>query len=465
MAIATEFVLDFAGIAALFRAGARQAEKTEQTILVSFSQLVPEADPLAFFAERQHAGVTAFFWERPSEDFAMAGVGTACKISGKGSQRFEQVQTKWRNLLENVIIKGADEYGVGPLLMGGFSFDPTRPATQLWHSFGDNSLVLPRLQLTRKAGAVYLTVNALLDSESDPETLARQVVHLYRQPAAFSKRSTSNPLKLKDVMPARDWQKLVGEAVERIRQGEFEKVVLAREVKAIAEKPFEAGLILENLRRNFPDATVFAVARENRVFVGATPERLVQLQNGEARTMALAGTIRRGATPAEDKQLGEELLISPKNRVEHAVVVDIIYEALRQSGVEVARPGLPGLLRLKNVQHLYTPLGGSWREPGTILRLVEALHPTPALGGYPRKTSLGFIREKEGLDRGWYGAPLGWLDYRGEGEFVVAIRSALLEGAVATLFAGCGIVADSEPESEYNESCVKLKAMLSALQG
>jgi isochorismate synthase len=324
--------------------------------------------------------------------------------------------------------------------------------------------VLPRLQLTRKASGAYLTVNLVVNSEHNPEVLARQIVHLYREPVTLSFETGTNPLRLQDVFPAEEWKALVGEAVSEIKQGAFEKVVLAREVRAIAQNDFEAGAILNRLRRNFPDATVFAVAREGRAFVGATPERLVRLQGGEVRTAALAGTIARGATPEEDKQLGQELLRSAKNQGEHAVVVDIIHAALLKVCVELYKEVPPRLLKLRNLQHLYTPITGRLRERSTILKLVEVLHPTPALGGYPKDETLRFIRANEGLDRGWYGAPLGWLDSRGEGEFVVAIRSALLDGATATLFAGCGIVAESEPESEYNESCVKLRAMLSALE-
>ncbi|NWJ96956.1 MAG: isochorismate synthase [Chloroflexi bacterium] len=465
MAIATDFIIDYSKIAFLFAAGVRQAKRTGRTTLVSYSQPLPEVDPLAFFAERQQTGVNTFYWEHPSDKFAMAGAGTAFLITGEGEQRFEATQEEWRKLLEEAITGGVDAWGVGPVLMGGFSFDPDRPTTELWRGYGESLLVLPRLLLTRKADHCFLTVNALLNPDSDATTLARQVALLYHQPPKYSFNATSNSLSLKDVRPAEEWKALVSQAVQRICEGDFEKVVLAREVRAFAQTAFQAGTILDRLRQNFPDATVFAIAREGRAFVGATPERLVQLQHGEVRTVALAGSIARGSTPEEDTRLGNELLHSDKNQGEHALVIDLIQEALKKvcSTLYIGEP--PSLLKLRNVQHLYTPIIGRLREHSTILKLVEVLHPTPALGGYPRNEALQFIRENEGLDRGWYGAPVGWLDRRGEGEFVVAIRSALLDGGSATLFAGCGIVADSEPDSEYQESCVKLRAMLSALEG
>lgn len=466
MAIATEITIDATKIAPLFEEGVRRATATGQAIMVSYTQAMPEADPLYFFAERQKAGVNAFYWEHPADNFAIAGSGSAYVVSGEGEQRFEQAEAAWHNLLDDAVIGGTvqEERGTGPILMGGFAFDPMRPSTELWEGFGDGRLVLPRLQLTRTAQGTFLTINALMETGDDADVLARQAAHFYREPAALSFENTSNSLQLKDIRPAEEWKAVVAEAVRQMHKGDFQKVVLAREVRVVAQNPFEAGAVLEQLRRNFPDATVFAVAREGRAFVGATPERLVQLRDGQVRTAGLAGTIGRGATPEEDERLGQELLHSEKNQAEHAIVVDIIYAALKKICVSLYLGEPPRLLKLRNLQHLYTPIVGRLRERSTILKLVEALHPTPALGGYPRVEALEFIREHEGLDRGWYGAPLGWVDRRGEGEFVVAIRSALLDEQGATLFAGCGIVADSTPDNEYKESCVKLRAMLSALE-
>ncbi len=179
--------------------------------------------------------------------------------------------------------------------------------------------------------------------------------------------------------------------------------------------------------------------------------------------MALAGSIRRGVTDQEDHALGQQLLASAKDSGEHAVVVRVLAEGLRAVCADVQTPPAPQLLRLHNVQHLHTPITARVRTGRSVLDLVERLHPTPAVGGYPREAALRLIRDREGLDRGWYAGPLGWVDARGEGEFAVALRSALLRGSEATLFAGCGIVADSQPESEYAESALKMRPLLAAL--
>lgn len=180
--------------------------------------------------------------------------------------------------------------------------------------------------------------------------------------------------------------------------------------------------------------------------------------------MALAGSAPRGSTPEEDRRLGEGLQVSAKERIEHAIVVDALRAALADIAPRVVVSSVPELLKLQNVQHLRTRLAVELTHPRTVLELVERLHPTPAVGGLPRDAALGWIAEREGLDRGWYGGPVGWVNRRGEGEFAVAIRSALLRGEEALLFAGCGIVADSDPDQEYAESWLKLQPMLSALR-
>jgi isochorismate synthase len=179
--------------------------------------------------------------------------------------------------------------------------------------------------------------------------------------------------------------------------------------------------------------------------------------------MALAGTGPRGATPEEDCALGQRLLADPKERTEHAVVVDAVREGLAEVSTRVVTEAEPRLHKLANVQHLVTPIRAQVQPGRGVLDLVERLHPTPAVGGYPRKRALEVIRQVEELDRGWYAAPLGWVDAQGQGEFVVGLRSALLRGDAATLFAGCGIVADSDPATELAEAGWKLRPILSAL--
>jgi isochorismate synthase len=260
----------------------------------------------------------------------------------------------------------------------------------------------------------------------------------------------------------------VANMVEKISHGAFEKVVLAREINVILDGSpgvIDISTTLQRLRESYPTASVFAMQRGERFFVGATPERLVQARNGQIYTMALAGSARRGETAEEDVQIGSELLQSGKNNNEHAIVVAMMREALKKHCTHVHISAAPQLLKLKNVQHLKTSITGELIAGRCMLDIMEDLHPTPAVGGFPRYAALEAIRNAEKLDRGWYAGPLGWIGASGHGEFAVALRSGLIDGREARLFAGCGIVADSEPQAEFAESCLKFQVMLRALGG
>ena len=253
--------------------------------------------------------------------------------------------------------------------------------------------------------------------------------------------------------------------VDEIRHGHLglQKVVLARALETHQPKNIDAVAALRQLAQAYPSTTVFAVAHGGATFLGATPERLIALHHGTASTMALAGSTDRGATLAEDQALSEKLLHDPKERAEHAVVVAALREGLAQVCWRIIADAQPRVQKLPNLQHLLTRIRGQVTPGHSVLDLVERLHPTPAMGGYPRQPALELIRANEGLDRGWYAGPIGWINRDGEGEFVVGIRSALVNGSSATLFAGCGIVADSNPAAEYAESDWKLRPMLAAL--
>jgi isochorismate synthase len=275
-------------------------------------------------------------------------------------------------------------------------------------------------------------------------------------------------LSTHEIQPASEWLEMVASAVDAIQRGAFEKVVLARDIQVeLHDSPgaFDISTTLQRLRESYPTAYVFAVQRGERFFVGATPERLVQAQDGQIQTMALAGSARRGETGEEDARIGMELLQSEKNNSEHAIVVAMVREALKNHCTHVHVSSVPQLLKLKNVQHLKTLILGELIPGRCILDILADLHPTPAVGGFPRHAALEAIRSTEKLDRGWYAAPLGWIGASGHGEFAVALRSGLIDGSKARLFAGCGIVADSDPQTEFAESCLKLQVMLGALGG
>lgn len=460
------------------RHGVREAQRSGRTTVVSVSAPAPELDVVTLFERGQSVTADRYLWAQPDEDFALVGLGIARAIDVVEATRFRQAADAWRHLMLGAIHEGPRTAGpgVGPILLGGFSFDTRRGDSRLWQGYPPGHLVLPRLLFTRARGESWVTYNTVVSAASDPDAEAARLAalnHLLFEPDDLPWQADQKPQRLgaprpasiteHELRPADEWQADVANAVRAIRRGELEKVVLARAVQLQSEQPFSPASALRHLMSHYPDCYLFAVARGQSCFLGATPEQLVRLREREVKAMSLAGSIGRGQTREEDERLGRALLASAKDRDEHAVVVRAMVEALGGVCSRLQVSETPELLKLGNIQHLCTPLTGQLSDSHTLLDLVERLHPTPAVGGRPRNAALQLIRECEKLDRGWYAGAVGWLDQEGEGEFCVAIRSALLHANEATLFAGCGIVTDSDPEREYAESRLKLRPMLDAL--
>jgi menaquinone-specific isochorismate synthase len=260
------------------------------------------------------------------------------------------------------------------------------------------------------------------------------------------------------------YEDAVRRALERISRGEIEKVVIARAKDVRAPAPLHPLRMLNGLRQRFPDCSAFSVANgRGQSFIGASPERLLRVEDGVALTEALAGSAGRGASASEDAALGASLLASEKDLREQRIVLDSIVASLAPLGLDLRYGGGPVLRRLSNVQHLHTAVEAELPEGVTLLDMLGRLHPTPAVGGAPGEAATPLIAGLEGFSRGLYGGALGWIDAKGAGEFIVGLRSALVDGACARMYAGAGIVAGSSPEGEFEETELKFRAMQDAL--
>ncbi|MGF7088216.1 menaquinone-specific isochorismate synthase [Kroppenstedtia sanguinis] len=451
--------------------GAARARREQRPVLVSQTRWVDNLEPLSFFASATRFRGTRNFWSDPDRGLTLVGVGVAWKLETYAREgSYLKTEQEWDHLLKGAIrVPAETPTGTGPLLLGGFSFDPLAEKTPLWEGFFDASFILPQFLLTVTGGKCWLTVNVLLrpgeDVEQRGKILTEEERALLETAADFQfSPPAQTSFDVLEVEPDR-WKKTVATAAREIREGALEKVVLARPLQLESETSFSPEAGLYRLLARQAHGFLFAVERGDACLLSASPERLVKSEGERFYSTCLAGTIRRGKDPEEDRKLGEELLADPKNGGEHAVVVHMIREAFQEGCFQVRVPDSPTLYQAQDVQHLFTPVEGTPLPETTLLSMVARLHPTPALGGYPQKEAVARIREIEGMDRGWYSAPVGWLDDRGNGEFACAIRSGLLRGREASLFAGCGIVGDSEPDSEYEETNLKFKPMLSALGG
>jgi isochorismate synthase len=470
MIIDTVITIQEHRLRSLLADGLRQSQQTGQPVLVSMVLRVPQTDSLAFFERGARLSDERVFWASPGAECVIAGVDSAWTLTTHGSNRFAEASAAWHDLCANALLEDPfGAVGAGPLLIGGFSFDPLRPATGLWEGFPDGLLMLPRYVLTNSDGMTLLTLNTVLRPNSSLAGATEAALRVYDlfdgEPLVVSPAPAGQIRRAEDLPAATEWQAIVRDVEQNLRRGELGKVVLARQYHVQGRSLFDPAQVIGRLRIDYSDCFLFAVARGDRCFLGASPERLVRLRHENVRATCLAGSIARGTTPELDRQLGEELLASAKDRAEHEFVVRAICDELIEVCGGRVTTGPLSLMKLRNIQHLFTPIVGRVARGRGILDLVERLHPTPAMGGTPREPALAMIRRFEGLDRGWYASPVGWMDAHGEGEFTVAIRSALLHGTAASLFAGCGIVAGSDPEREYAESCLKLRPMLSVLGG
>jgi len=419
------------------------------------------------------AGHEVLLIERPMPDaVSVAGIGTAYEIVGapdgvvledasgaivdreagnNGVQAAARMWRRWREMLR-AQDAGPLPPGAGPIAIGGFAYRTDRDPSGPWSGFPSLLLRVPALAVARVRGRTFIT-----SSTPDAEQLLDVEPSTARAPLA----------RTLEVTPVRNpvaWAAAIDSAAARLRAGEATKVVLAREVIARGDGVMPAGMVARSLRSAYPSCFTYLITgADGTAFAGASPELLIRRIGSHAHAQPMAGSVARGATEAEDERLAQQLRSSRKDAAEHDVVSRFVVEALRPFSRSVAaRP--PEVVRFTNIQHLATSVDAELTSPATdALDLAAALHPTPAVGGWPREAADGIIDDLESMERGWYAGGVGWTDGNGDGEFAVALRCGLLWEDGARLYAGVGVMPDSDPARELEETDLKFKALLSAL--
>jgi menaquinone-specific isochorismate synthase len=385
----------------------------------------------------------ALSWVRRGEGLVGRGEAARLEVSGPGA--LAEAAAWWTEYTAGLDVDDAlDVPGSGPVLFASIAFDPAA---------GTSVFIVPEVTVGRRDGVAWVTTVGDVDLGDlpDPQPDDGPAPRLRYADGALDPAS---------------WCAAVATAVTRIGAGELAKVVLARDLLVSADAPLDPRRLLRRLAARFPDCWTFAVDG----LLGATPELLLRRTGRELSARVLAGTAPRGAG-AEDERLAAALIGSAKDRAEHALAVDSLIRALEPYCSTLEAPAEPDLLTLANVRHLATDVRGVQRRSGShghagLLELVDAVHPTAAVCGTPTEDAAAVISELEGMDRGRYAGPVGWLDARGDGEFGLALRCAELVGDDgARLFAGCGIVAGSDPAAELAETQSKFDAFQAALEG
>ena len=441
---------------------------TKDTQIVSLAYQIPGVDLLACLQKFSHPNILHFYWENRSKQEAVAGWGVSRKNYTGANSRFVAAQDFIQECFQQIIRAGENNLAIGkPSVFCSFTFFDNPEKSE---PFESGTLFLPRFQIVKKNKNCCFIVNYPLakgESKSDFVNHAQQKLNninwtdLERlDPEAES--SLLSPERDRTQDPSY-FKSVITSALNSIAVDEFSKIVIAHATDIQSKVPFEIIKSLGNLRELHPDCYIFATSNgKGHNFIGASPERLISVQNRQLVTDALAGSAPRGASNTEDLHLANLLLKNRKEKREHKAVSDFTIERLRSIGLKPQQLPLQ-LLKLSNIQHLWTPIYAHLPSDIDPLEIVALLHPTPAVAGVSTEIACEKIRRYEKFPRSLYAAPLGWVDYEGNCEFIVGIRSALINGDRARLYAGAGIVSGSNPDKEFDEVQLKLQSLLKAL--
>ncbi len=429
---------------------------------------IPAIDPLAVLSHIAPPGQQCYL-DSPSQQQEIAAWGAVLECCFSGPGRFQEAHRcveAWKRQIYRLL----PTHPLGPFFFFSFAFFEVSGSGS--GGFAPATVLLPRWQVVRQQQQSWVIANVEIGPEVALESLSRE---LCRQVNQITLLRETRPLTPGEIEPRQSLLQLTPEAALRFKQGvdralqaidqtDLQKQVVAHALDIVSPLPWQRDSSLQRLRARHPDCYTFAFSQGPQAhFIGASPERLLSLRQGKLVADALAGSAPRGSSRLADLKLGQRLLDSPKEQTEHRLVVDFIVAQLKALGLRPRHRPHPTLLRLSHIQHLHTPIYANLPKQVSPLQLVEALHPTPAVAGVPTATACGQIQRTEPSDRGLYAAPFGWVDYQGNSEFIVGIRSALLQGCRARLYAGAGIVKGSDPDQELAEIQLKLQTLAEVL--
>ena len=447
-----------------------RANKLKKSILFSYTFRFEIRDLLPILTHPTDKNTIRIYWEQPSKGFAFAGLGSVIEFYDKENIQSNKVYKKIKQTM-NEAVSISENSLIGPKVVGGHAFNEFIGCDDTWKNFPRAQFLLSECLGTLTDDGTWLTISRMVNPNESYDFVNKsfnktKIFYENRLPVTLPPISRVEVDKFRDVPNEATFRNIIFSVLERIKPGQLEKVVISKSHHVKVGKDFSVVSAVQILRNAYPKCTTFFFSFPDRgTFFGSTPEKLIRLKNNFIQTEALAGTIARGNNMEEDRILAEKLLGSHKEREEHSLVVEQILRKLESIIPEIQYPKSPQVLKLKNVQHLKTPIMGKLNDRKHILNLIERLHPTSAVAGTPTDTAMEIINEVETHDRGWYAGPIGWIDEKGEGEFYVALRSALVNNEEAHVFAGGGIVSESHPTTEWEETELKLQPIISALSG
>jgi menaquinone-specific isochorismate synthase len=450
--------------------GLAQAKRLGFPIVLSYTFEFEVSDLLPLITHSADKNKTRIYWEQPKDNIAVAGIGTVWYRDINKDNTFVDIQ-KSISLILNNSISFPNKYSNSLKVFGGHSFNLNEEKKGVWGNFPQGRFSISECLIVKNETNTLITISRTLHP-SDVETKVLQEFqktcehYKNRLPVTLKPIQKTRVEKSKNIPGKNTYLSSVNLVLEKLNPSDIEKVVISRVRHLNIYGDFKDVSALQVLRENYPNCTTFMFSYpKSGTFLGSTPEHLITLKDGLFSTEALAGTIARGRNMEEDRLHAESLFNSHKEREEHRFVVDQIVNKLRSFSNNVNFGDKPVVFKLNNVQHLKTPISGSLKNGSTVLDMILSLHPTPAIAGTPTKQATEVIAKIETHNRGWYSGPVGWIDKNGDGEFCVALRSAFAKDNKVYVFAGSGIVSESLPEKEWEETELKFQPIVSALSG
>ena len=411
-----------------------------------------------------------FFWDRPSEDESILGLGVAKSITASGEGRLEKINHAMQEMHDHWEWLDLERTRLRPLSYFCFAFNQNDPMRGPWDGLPNSGMFLPELTLLQRDNYCVASFSVDLHDNQEKTSIHWRWMELFSALIESFNRPHSPPgckttLAITSTSSDRNqWRELVQNAQAGISSGILKKVVPARHLRVKAQRRLDPRHLMSTLSYLYPSSVLLATHLGESVFVSATPERLASSNGDRITCDAVAGTVRRSAIEQTDLDLGEFLLTDPKTRHEHGLVVEDIRDSLQPLCTDLDYPEQPSLIRLRNLQHLWTEITGHLKPEVNLLQAAASLHPTAAVNGSPGAEARKWLNQNEPFDRGWYAGAAGWIDCQGNGELAVLLRCALLDQDRADLFAGAGITAGSDADAEFMETELKFGVMLEALE-
>ncbi|MEM9805351.1 MAG: isochorismate synthase [Cyanobacteria bacterium P01_D01_bin.56] len=448
-----------------------QATYSQHAKLANVTVPISSIEPTLALMQLENTYPIHFYYS--TTHCTLLGLGVAIAQQASGTHRFERMQQFIDVWKRHIVSSGRNGENVRPYFLCGFTFLNHVAPESLFHAA---QVFVPKLQILQKNGQTNVSINCLIDDAVNINRLVDDIGQQLQCLEAVARKTqekkdssfqvtTKSPKVIRDVG---DFEQMVRNVLPTLQSSHLHKVVLADALDVLSTKPFSIENSLKALKNAHGDCCIFSISNgQGPVFLGASPERLLSIRTSNTRkvliTDALAGSAPRGDNEAEDNHISQQLWNNPKERYEHRIVVDFIVKRLRNLGLQPKFAQTPQLLKLANIQHLHTPIEALLHNQLKPLGIVKNLHPTPAVAGLPRTKASQLIQTTESFDRGLYASPIGWVDTNGNSEFIVGIRSALIDNRRARLFAGAGIVSQSNPQRELAEIKLKLQALLGIL--